>query len=325
MKVRFKFATRLLGKFFSTEKPQPKSFVKSKKQEENNEVSIHFDFSKHTLLSHLYMFKDVGMGVSYVLHDENSNSLIGIDFGDFKASKSIVGKLEKSLKSQLKHLFLSSGSLQLQEVASSWKKEKNQALNIYSGNGGQTEKGDFCGIADKRLGDIETMSVGDICIACYHTPGISKSQVSYIFTHVTKDSTKIPFLFSNDTLYHGAVGKIINGSYEELNSSLLKILYLPNDTLVFPSKDNTLSNIQYNLKLDPSNQFAKDKLDWAIKIREQGNFAVGGRLFEERLYNCFLKVKEPYYQKLTGQTNSIKCFEKLRLIFDELQKQQPKI
>lgn len=325
MKVKKHLARHLFVKYFTTDKPIPKSFVKTKKSDEGNEVSIHFDYSKHTLLSHLYMFKYGNIGVSYVLHDVNTSSLIGIDLGDFQASKNIINKLEYNLKSELRHLFLSSGSPLFQEVASGWKKERSATLSIYSGSSGQIEKGDFCEVADKQMNDIETMSVGDICIACFHTPGISKSQVSYVFTHVTKDSTKIPLLFSGDTLHHGGIGKIINGSYEEIYASLSKILYLPNDTLIFPNKDNTLSNIQFNLKLDPNNQFAKDKLDWALKIKQQNNFAVGGRLIEERLYNCFLKVKEPYYQKLTGQSNPVKCLESLRLIFDELQKQQLKI
>ena len=296
-----------------------KSFLK-KDVIKNKDISIHFDYTKHTLLNYLYMFRFNRDNVGYILHDPQTSSLIGIDFGEYDISSNVISKLEKELKSQFKYLFTTHSHSDHSDGNERWKQERGSSITIFCGECEDKSKGDYIEFADKRLKDLETLSIGDICFACMFTPGHLKSHVSYIVTHVTNDSTKIPFLFCGDTLFHGSVGKVFNGTYEELYDSIQKILFLHNDTLVFPGHEYTVDNLEFNLKLDPDNTFIKDKLEWAKKTVQDGNFTVGSRLIEERIYNSFLRVQEPYFQKLLNETNPLKAFIKVRLIKDELNK-----
>ena len=60
--------------------------------------------------------------------------------------------------------------------------------------------------ATLSMQDLSTMTIGDITLACLTTPGHLEEHVSFVVTHVTPTSTKIPFLFCGDTLFIGGCG-----------------------------------------------------------------------------------------------------------------------
>ncbi len=71
----------------------------------------------------------------------------------------------------------------------------------------------FAEFSDIQLKDLQTMSVGEICICAMETPGHTAEHVSYIITHVTPESTKTPFLFSGDTLFVGGCGRLLDEEF----------------------------------------------------------------------------------------------------------------
>lgn len=326
------------SKFNSINISNKKSFMKKDNYtnennlyNENDSVKInsHFDYTKHSLLNHLYMFKYNSDNIGYIIHDKTTNTLIGIDFGEFEISNKVVNNLEKKLNSKLNYLFTTHSHWDHAGGNKNWKEFKKDSLTIIVGDCGDKNKGDYIEYADKRFKDLETISIGDISIACMFTPGHLKSHVVYVVTHVdnsnnninnNKTMTKIPLLFCGDTLFHGSVGKVFNGTYEELYESIQKIMYLHPDTLVFPGHEYTVNNLEFNLKLDPNNEFAKDKLEWAKNTIKDGNFTVGSRLIEEKLYNSFLRSGEEYFLNLTKEKKPFNSFVKLRHIKDELSK-----
>lgn len=302
----------------------------NKKESEESIVKHQWDFSKHSLLPFLYMFKFNKDNIGYVLHDVKTKSLIGIDFGEYDISSKVIQNLEKNLNSKLKYIFTTHAHNDHQGGNEKWKMIRGSELKIFCGSNEDRTKGDFISTFDKKLNDLETMTIGDLCIACMYTPGHMKSHVCYIITHVIDNtdisykrdkqiiSNKIPFLFSGDTLFTGSVGKVINGTFEELYDSINKLFYLPNDTLIFCGHEYTIQNLEFNLKLDPENDFIKNKLEWALKTRNEGNFTVGSRLIEEKLYNCFARCSDPYFLKLTNETSPLRSFIKLRKLKDKL-------
>lgn len=96
------------------------------------------------------------------------------------------------------------------------KKKKGEELDIIAG----ALKPDGIPGHTILMKDLETMTIGDICICCMETPGHTEDHVSYIVTHVTPTSTKIPLLFCADTLFIGGCGRILGGTYEQLFYSL---------------------------------------------------------------------------------------------------------
>ena len=62
------------------------------------------------------------------------------------------------------------------------------------------------------MNDIQTMTIGELCVCCLHTPGHTQDHCVYVVTHVTPDSTKTPFLFSGDTLFTAGCGRLLGGT-----------------------------------------------------------------------------------------------------------------
>lgn len=284
----------------------------------NAPIKSSFDYTKHSLHKHLYLFKFNNDNIGYVLHDPKTKSLLGFDFGEYQISSKIVSQLEKNLNARFKYLFTTHSHNDHCGGNEEWKLNRQNDLTIICGEYEDVKNNDFVKVHDKKMKDLETISIGDLCIACMHTPGHLKSHVVYVVTHVTSDSTKIPFLFCGDTLFAGSVGKVFNGTYEELYNSIKKIFYLPNDTLFYCGHEYTVNNLKFNLKLDPENEFLKDKLEWAQKTVDKGDFTVGSRLVEERIYNAFVRAGDPYYLNLTGEQSPLRSFIKLRKLKDEM-------
>jgi hydroxyacylglutathione hydrolase len=284
------------------------SFSKFIKKDEFKQT---YDYTKHTLLNNLYMFGYNNDNIGYILHDSIGKNLIGVDLGEFDKSRKIVEKLESDLNAKLTHILTTHSHWDHAGGNKAWKEYRND-VEIVSG----TNTEDPIPAANKFMKDLETFSTGELCIACMHTPGHTPSHVCYVITQVTENSTKLPFLFCGDTLFIGGCGRVFNGTHEQLYNSLQTLGYLPNDTLVFCGHEYTANNLQFCLKLDPDNDFIKDKIEWVNKLRSEDQFTVGSRLVEEKLYNPFMRCNDRYYKDLTNEEEPEKVFKKIRILKD---------
>jgi hydroxyacylglutathione hydrolase len=308
--------------FYNIEKFNFSKFLKNSNNDNKTESDFSFgedntnpmyDYTKHSLIKYLYMFGYNSDNIGYIIHEPTNKILIGIDFGEYEKSKIIVEKLEKKLQSKLKYIFTTHSHWDHSNGNKSWRDDRGDDLAIVGGN----TKGDVIPHANKFMNDLETLTIGEFCIACMHTPGHIRSHVCYVVTHVAEKSTKIPFLFCGDTLFIGGCGRVFDGTHEELYNSLKTLSYLPNDTFVFPGHEYTQKNLEFCLKLDPDNEILKDKYEWAKNMRKKGEFTVGSRLIEEKLYNPFMRCGEDYYLNLTGENTPEQSFKKLRMLKDK--------
>jgi hydroxyacylglutathione hydrolase len=103
------------------------------------------------------------------------------------------------------------------------------------------------------MSDIQTMTIGDLCVCCLHTPGHTSDHCVFVVTHVTAESTKIPFLFCGDTLFTAGCGRLLGGTATELLASLRTIMSLPNETLMFCGHDYAVKNLEFALMIEPDN------------------------------------------------------------------------
>lgn len=291
-----------------------KNFTFLKKSNENLEVNLNqqYDISNHSLKKYLYLFKFNQDNIGYVLHEPQTKNLIGIDFGDFNVSSKIVEKIEKSTQSTLGHIFTTHSHFDHCAGNKKWKEVRGNSIKIYSGD----NKDDPVMFSDMKLKNLESFTIGEFCISCIYTPGHKKSHVSYVITHVSDVSTKVPFLFCGDTLFIGGCGRVLDGTYEELYQSLKTLSYLPNDTLIFCGHEYTIKNLEFIMKFDPDNPIVIEKLKWATKMLEEKQFTVGSRLIEEKLYNPFLRCGDKFYLELLNEKNPFLCFKKLRILKD---------
>jgi len=69
-----------------------------------------------------------------------------------------------------------------------------------------------------------------------------------------------PVLFIGDTLFSGGCGRIFEGTYQQMYSSLERIKSLPNNTLIYCAHEYTKANILWALNLKPKDKDIKNKL-----------------------------------------------------------------
>ena len=94
---------------------------------------------------------------------------------------------------------------------------------------------------------------------------------------------------------------------------------LPHETLVFCAHEYTLANLRFAKYVEPNNPVIDQKVKQCQEIIESGEFTVGSRLIEERLYNPFIRcATEEYYKELTGEPNDpVRRFAKIRQLKDQ--------
>ena len=81
-----------------------------------------------------------------------------------------------------------------------------------------------------RYEEGDEVSVGDLVLKVYHTPGHTPGSVTLQMGEI---------LFTGDTLFHGSMGRtdFPGGSYEEIMASLRQLAALPGDYRVCPGHE----------------------------------------------------------------------------------------
>ena len=130
-----------------------------------------------------------------------------------------------------------------------------------------------------------------------HTPGHTTGHISFYFFNEK-------LIFTGDTLFSLGCGKIFEGTYEQMFSSLNKIKNLPEDTMVYCGHEYTLQNSKFCIQLDSENLNLQKKIK---KIREKLNNnmpTIPSILKDELECNIFLRAK------------NVESFSKLRDLKD---------
>ncbi|ABV50255.1 Putative hydroxyacylglutathione hydrolase [Prochlorococcus marinus str. MIT 9215] len=100
-----------------------------------------------------------------------------------------------------------------------------------------------------------------------------------------------PVLFVGDTLFSGGCGRIFEGTYQEMYSSLERIKSLPKNTLIYCAHEYTKANILWALNLRPKDQNIKNKFLEVEKKLSLNELTIPFLLDEEMKINLFLRAK----------------------------------
>jgi hydroxyacylglutathione hydrolase len=202
---------------------------------------------------------------SYLIADEESGTAAVVD-----PQRDVDEYVEHAhrLGCRIGHVFLThfhadfvAGHLELRDL---------EGARIYLGARADAEY-DFT-----RLGDNESVQLGQVRLEVLETPGHSPESISILVYDLTKDERRPYAVLSGDTLFIGDVGRpdlraSLGWSAEELGGLLYdslqtKLLTLPDDTLVYPAhgagslcgknlSTDTVSSIgvqrRYNYALQP--------------------------------------------------------------------------
>jgi len=135
--------------------------------------------------------------------------------------------------------------------------------------------------ATRRVGDGETVSIGDLRFQVMAVPGHTVSHVAF-HGH--------GLLFCGDTLFSLGCGRLFEGDAGHMLHSLDRLAALPDDTLVCCGHEYTQSNAAFAQAVDPDNAALARRIEEVARMRTAGQPTVPVPLAVERASNPFLRV-----------------------------------
>ena len=239
---------------------------------------------------------------SYLLKDENTNTVGIVDPSDFTTVDKEIDKKYKKLDFILNthhHDDHVGGNLEL--------KEKYNSKII-------------CSLHDKKvientdinLSDGDIFSFGKTDFRVIHIPG-------HTLGHIAFYSKNAKVIFSGDTLFSLGCGRIFEGSFEQMFNSIEKIKNLPSDTLIYCGHEYTENNGKFAINIDNQNNMLREKIkDVASKIKK-GVPSIPVSLSDELNTNIFLRCEDTKIKNKLKMPNASKqeVFSKLRNLKDQ--------
>ena len=224
---------------------------------------------------------------SYLFIDEENNSACVIDPSE---ANPIIDRVEK-LKLNLK--FILNTHHHFDHIGGNKDLKKKYNSKII---GFEKDKNRIPGI-DIALNDKEIWKSDKFETKIYHIPGHTSGHICYHFFNQN-------ILFTGDTLFSLGCGRIFEGTYEQMFSSLQLIKSFPEETKIYFGHEYTLKNSEFCIKHDENNSKLRKKINIVKKKLEKGLPTVPSTIKEELDCNIFLRSKD------------IESFSKLRDLKD---------
>ena len=237
---------------------------------------------------------------SYLIHDEESNTVAIIDPSEFKPCDKIIKKYNKLdfILNTHHHADHVNGNLEL-------KKKYNSKILGFS-----QDKRRIPGI-DILLEENQKQKIGNLEFEVIFIPGHTKGHIAFFFS-------KEKIAFTGDTLFSLGCGRVFEGTHEEMFYSLNKIKNLPPDTKIYCGHEYTKSNLNFCLAYDSKNTFLKEKKIDIQKKLKSNQPTIPSTLGEEIKTNIFLRCNDPEIKRTLGLKDSseVEVFSKLRDLKD---------
>ena len=138
---------------------------------------------------------------------------------------------------------------------------------------------------DKGLVENDLLSESGIELTVFETPGHTKGHIVFYWKEKSA-------LFSGDTLFSMGCGRLLEGTAEDMFSSLQRIKSLPPDTNIYCGHEYTKSNGDFALSIDPHNQDIQNRQKDVIRLQNNGRPTLPATLESELKTNPFLRAAD---------------------------------
>ena len=212
---------------------------------------------------------------SYLIIDKSNNSACVVDPSEAKPIMNFVEKENINLKYILNthhHFDHVGGNKNL-------KKKYNSVVIGFKDDANRIPE------IDILLEDNQIWKADNFEAKIMHIPGHTTGHICYHFF-------KEKLIFTGDTLFSLGCGKLFEGTYQDMFSSLKKIKKLSQDTKIYCGHEYTLQNSKFCIEYDPENTKLKNKIT-EIKKKLQNNLpTIPSTLKDEIECNIFLRAKD---------------------------------
>lgn len=148
--------------------------------------------------------------------------------------------------------------------------------------GPEAERAKFAGL-DHGVSDGDRVQVGSAEAEVWHVPGHTLGHIAYILPG---------HALVGDTLFAGGCGRLFEGLPEQMHASLQRLRTLPDETIVYPAHEYTLSNYRFLAAEAPGDAAVARRLTEVTALREAGQPTVPTSIAEEKASNLFLRAPD---------------------------------
>jgi hydroxyacylglutathione hydrolase len=144
-----------------------------------------------------------------------------------------------------------------------------------------------------KHGEGDAISWRGLTIRVMDVPGHTAGHIAYLVEAGLDQCPKAPIAFVGDTLFCGGCGRLFDGRMEQLHHSLNRLARLPDDTLVCPAHEYTLSNLRFAQAVEPHNPQLQVWLQHCQALRARQQPTLPSTMAREKAINPFLRCTEP--------------------------------
>jgi len=146
---------------------------------------------------------------------------------------------------------------------------------------------------DEKVGEGDTVRVGDLEARVIDTPGHTAGHISFFFA-----ADKLAFV--GDTLFSIGCGRVIEGTPQMMWNSLLKLRGLPDDTRFYCGHEYTKANIRFAKTIEPNNKALAARAAEVDKLLAAGKPTIPATIGAEKAANPFLRADNAEVAKSLG-------------------------
>ena len=149
-------------------------------------------------------------------------------------------------------------------------------LKVY---GHKSDQARVFGMTD-GIEEGDEIQIGELTGKVFFIPGHTTGHVAYLFDNN---------LFCGDTLFTAGCGRLFEGTPAQMQTSLKKLMELPDDTKVYCGHEYTESNLRFALSVEAKNPKLVARFERVQGLRTRGLSTVPSTMQEEKLTNPFLR------------------------------------
>ena len=131
------------------------------------------------------------------------------------------------------------------------------------------------------LHEGDTISLGAHVGRVIEVPGHTLGHIALLF-----EDDRVAFV--GDTLFAMGCGRLFEGTPEQMQHSLQRLMELPADTKLYCAHEYTLANARYATHAEPHNRAISDRLAIVEAMRADGRITVPTTVAEEQATNPFV-------------------------------------
>lgn len=164
---------------------------------------------------------------------------------------------------------------------------------------------------DRRVGEGDSVALGDATATVRDTPGHTAGHIIY---HFADDAAA----FVGDTIFAMGCGRLFEGTPVQMWRSLSKIAAMAPETKLYCAHEYTQANAAFALSVDPYNEDLRERADGVDRLRAAGKPTVPTTVAMELKTNPFLRAENAALQSAIDMAgaDAVSVFAETRRLKD---------